>query len=116
MLLGENLWLKVADFGCSSLKGSLSLVRGGPRCYRHGWTAATTSDMDFFALGSTIFEIMTGRAPYEERNSKEAGRLFDTNVYPSLSDVPGAQIIERCWLNDIRFAEEVLTVLKTRLV
>ena len=64
VLLTKELDAKLGDFGGSPLDGSRLLIGvktthqcPGPTLSIHG---------DLFALGSTIYEIMTGHDPYEE--------------------------------------------------
>jgi len=117
MLLDADLSLKVADFGGSSLNGSKSLICGGVRYYVDDvWKGPTTPRMDYFALGSTIYEIMTGTSPYEEVNSKDVQPLFDSKTFPDLSGVPCGDLAEKCWRDEIDSAQEVYLCLKSRLL
>jgi serine/threonine protein kinase len=70
LLLDADLCLKIADFSGSSLDGSPAMVCPGPRYvapdpdWRPG--KPPTVEDDLFALGSTVYYILTGKAPFEE--------------------------------------------------
>ncbi|KAF1958581.1 kinase-like protein [Byssothecium circinans] len=117
ILLDANLELKLSDFGGSSLNGSTSLVCGSERFYPdHVWNGSTTPHMDLFALGSTIYEIMTSTNPYEDVTSGEVQPLFNSKVFPDVSNVPCGELIGGCWRDEVGSAEEVYMSLKARLL
>jgi hypothetical protein len=43
---------------------------------------------DLFALGSTIYELLTGHRPYEEVPSNEVERLYEEKNFPDISGLP----------------------------
>ena len=66
--LDENLDLKLGDFGGSSIDGCPAIL-----CYEMSHRHPELSDIspkgEFFALGSTIYENMTGSAPYAQTSN-----------------------------------------------
>ncbi|KAF2182956.1 hypothetical protein K469DRAFT_711313 [Zopfia rhizophila CBS 207.26] len=96
MLLDANLALKVADFGGSSLNGAASLVYGSKRFYLDRVWKDSTPCMNLFALGSTIYKIMTSTSPYKDVKSNEVQPLFNSKIFPDLSGVPCGELVERC--------------------
>ena len=54
---------------------------------------------DLFALGSTIYELLTGHSPYEEVPSDEVDRLYEEKNFPDISGLP----VEMSSSTSIRF-------------
>ncbi|KFY34884.1 hypothetical protein V494_06396 [Pseudogymnoascus sp. VKM F-4513 (FW-928)] len=107
-LLDDNLRLKIIDFEGSSLDGcepsSLEIARCFlPRDPREPSTAAT----ELFALGSTIYEIMTGKEPYLELGDDEVTALFTEKKFPPVDELPCGDVIMKCWLSKVHSAKEV---------
>jgi len=104
MLLDANGTLKVADFAGSSVEG----CRFPPSVdYDVGSKLPDETEptirSDTFALGSTIYEMMTHKAPYKERSYTEVQRLFKQQKFPDdfPEDFEAARglraIVEKCW-------------------
>jgi serine/threonine protein kinase len=107
-LLDIDLSLKICDFGGSSLDGSQATVAPGVR-YRLPSLGGTTVKEDLFALGSTIYFIVTGHEPYEElTDENQVEKLYEDGVFPDLSDVPFAEIIALCWRQEAESAKMIL--------
>lgn len=109
MLLDENLELKIVDFGCSSMDGAASSGVGGVRSYPAPIDHSTTAKHDIFALGSTIYEILTGNPPYHDLSSGRVVDLFGERKIPDLTDVPMKSVIEACWLDKSLSASDIHT-------
>lgn len=64
-LLDAGLDLKVADFGCVSIDGYLSSAGGDQRFYptAHMENGRFEPQHDIFALGSSIYEVLTAESP-----------------------------------------------------
>ncbi|PPJ60833.1 hypothetical protein CBER1_11637 [Cercospora berteroae] len=56
---------------------------------------------DLFAVGSAIYEIMTGHEPYENLDSiddmEKIEALFSSGTFPSTDGVPLHNVIQKCW-------------------
>src|SRR5450432_1780361 len=78
LLLDADLGLKIADFSGSSLEGSKASACVGTRFLQpeFNWRKPPTIQQDLFSLGSTIYSIMTGHAPFEELQSNEVQQLY----------------------------------------
>ena len=108
LLLDNNLQAKVADFGGCSINGSSSSAMGSVRFLRPGRSSASPDiQTDLFALGSTIYEIMTGASPYEDISSSQVKQLYALSQFPILNGVPGEGVIRACWLLQMQSAHEV---------
>ncbi|EME88681.1 uncharacterized protein MYCFIDRAFT_170267 [Pseudocercospora fijiensis CIRAD86] len=77
MLLDDRLELKITDFGCCSIDGSrptgAASIRFDP-C-NGDWRTLATQVEDLFALGSSIFEVLTGKRPLEDIPSESQIRF-----------------------------------------
>ena len=109
LLLDADLELKVADFACSSIQGSRSSGMGSVRFFlpRGSRSARPSTLTDLFSLGSTIYEIITGAAPYNDLASPQIQQLYQLSQFPDLVGVQLADVIRSCWLLQVQSAEEV---------
>ncbi|KAF2761775.1 kinase-like protein [Pseudovirgaria hyperparasitica] len=113
-LLDIDLSLRICDFGGSSLDGSQATVAPGVR-YRLPNLGEVTVKEDLFALGSTIYFIVTGHEPYEELTDDQVGELYKDGVFPGLDDVAFAEIIILCWRQEAESAKMTIDVMKRLL-
>ena len=113
LLLDESLQVKVADFGGCSVNGSWSSAMGSPRFQQpRPRPAPPTVSTDVFSLGSTLYEIMTGKPPYEDVSSAEVKQLYQDSQFPNLDGICGGEVIRSCWLLKIKSLDEVLTLIE----
>jgi serine/threonine protein kinase len=110
MFLDDKLELKIADFGCSSLDQSGSMAATDVRFYppRPSWNSPVSIDDDLFALGSCIYEVLTGNAPFAEISSPQAQILARLQQFPDLTGLDCRDIIRDCWLGRAQSAKHVL--------
>lgn len=108
MLLDRSLGLKIADFGCSSIDGSVSTGAAGVR-FRpcQDWRASANMDDDLFALGSSMYEILTGKSPFADVSSDQVRRLHELRQFADLTGLDMADIIRDCWLTKAHSAQAV---------
>lgn len=114
-LLDEQLTLKISDFGGSSVDGSRPEVCAGTRyapadeAWCRGWKPSPVGDL--FGLGSTLYYIATGNAPFHDMESGEVDKQFAACVFPTVDDVLGGDVILKCWMGGFTSAREVLSAL-----
>lgn len=116
-LLDEHLNLKIADFAGSSLDHSpTNNTRPGVRYTPPlaSWKVPTTQ-FDIFGLGSTMYYILTGKAPFHEFQSEEVERRYSAHDFPDLAGMPCAEIIQKCWLQQFGLVDEVIELMKSTL-
>lgn len=115
LLLDANLNLKIADFGGSNLDNNPTELGEETRYFiprDEDWTKTWTVKRDLFALGCTIYAVMTGMDPWHDQDSDKVRELFGAGSFPELTGVPCAETIERCWKQQYDSAHEVLDALK----
>ncbi|KAF2281011.1 kinase-like protein [Westerdykella ornata] len=106
VLLDADMNAKLADFSGSSLDGSPLLVVVTPSHAYPGEKNSTKAHL--FALGSLIYQIMTGFAPYNDLSEEETESKYLKGEFPatkSLGEV--GNIISKCWRCDYNTADVV---------
>jgi serine/threonine protein kinase len=77
-----------------------------------GQDAESTIQTDLFALGSTLYEIMTSELPYRELEDGEVEERFRQGIFPRVDYVVGGDIMMRCWEGRVNCADEVCKALQ----
>lgn len=115
---GCNNWivvqdrLKIIDFEGSSIDGEdagacyewFSYKESSPRISRK---------TDIFAFGCAIYEVMTGRQPYDELLPCEdrmirVKKLYAKNKFPEVENIPLGKLMQGCWNGTFDTMDEVL--------
>jgi serine/threonine protein kinase len=105
--------LKIIDFSGSSFDGKIGSAMESTRfCPPRSWDDESTVRTDLFALGSTIYEIMTGTEPYKELADEEVEARYSELIFPSVDSLPCGQVIMGCWKGEIKTAEEAMVLIK----
>ncbi|PSS18445.1 hypothetical protein M430DRAFT_27902 [Amorphotheca resinae ATCC 22711] len=68
----------------------------------------STVQSDLFALGSTLYEIMAGRRPYEGIPDGTITERYTKRIFPDVTSILCGDVIISCWQGCFRNAEEVL--------
>lgn len=71
-------------------------------------THDSTVESDLFALGSTLFELMTGKAPYDGQPRESIEAFFREGIFPRVEELLLGEIIKGCWTIKFLSAKEVL--------
>lgn len=108
-LLDAHLSLRIADFSGSSLNSSHPAACGSVRFTDPSFPrrAPPTTQEDLYALGSTIYFIMTSRYPYEELDSTEVRDRYRAQEFPDVAEICCGEIILRCWRSEVSSAQEI---------
>jgi serine/threonine protein kinase len=111
VFLDDSLNAKVADFAGSSIDGSPLLVVVTESHEFPGPRASIQADV--FALGSVLYEIMTGHPPYEGLGDSEIRALYLKRQFPETASL-GAMgaVIKQCWHGSFSGAEAAVETLR----
>ncbi|KAK9090432.1 hypothetical protein Sjap_023609 [Stephania japonica] len=124
LLLGEDMCVKVADFGISCLESQCGSGKGFTGTYR--WMAPEmikekhhTKKVDVYSFGIVLWELLTALTPFHDMTPEQAVfAVSQKNARPPLpADSPMAfnHLISRCWSSNPkrrpRF-EEIVTILE----
>ena len=106
-MLDVHLNAKLADFAGSSLDGSPLLVAVTAS---HRYPGPPLSILeDIFALGSTIYEIMTGGVPYPKCSDKEIKARYLESDFPNTKSLGSiGDIIMRCWQGQYNSCDAII--------
>lgn len=111
LLLGEDMCVKVADFGISCLESQTDSARAFTGTYR--WMAPEmikekhhTKKVDVYSFGIVLWELLTGLIPFDNMTPEQAAYAVSyKNARPPLpSKCPLAisNLINRCWSRNPR--------------
>lgn len=96
IFLDEELNAKVADFSGSSLDGSPLLVHV-TASHAHPKYAGSIKG-DLFALGSLLYQLTTGQAPYNLLTEREIEERYSRQEFPTTDSVGYiGKVIRGCW-------------------
>ncbi|KAK1711262.1 kinase-like domain-containing protein [Colletotrichum acutatum] len=114
-LLDDSLRLKIIDFSGSSVDGSHTEISPGTRYAAplpdRSLQSTPTVKSDLFSLGSTIYYIMMGKAPFQEFQSGEVREMYNNREFPDLTSVPHAGLILGCWSQSFESVDGLLSFL-----
>lgn len=110
LLLDAHLGLKIADFSGSSLEGSKASACNGRRFSIPDEVDCERSPMvkdDLFALGTTIYFIMTMQVPFPELSEEQVIENYRHSRFPDVSELSCGEVIQKCWTSQIASAKDV---------
>ncbi|KAK2623873.1 hypothetical protein QTJ16_006507 [Diplocarpon rosae] len=88
--------IKLSDFAGSSLDGTPLLVAATASHHCPGPPDSIQGDI--FALGSTLYEIVTGNVPYHELSEEEVEARYSKGEFPKTKSLgPIGDVITGCW-------------------
>lgn len=116
-LVAEDLSIKLCDLAGSAIGDLRALVGEEDRYNASSWTPRTLQT-DLFALSSMIYEISTGRRPYDEipdSDDEEVQRRFAAQIFPCLDGFKYREIISKCWTFQYASIEQLRSDLDRRV-
>ncbi|QDS71306.1 hypothetical protein FKW77_001664 [Venturia effusa] len=115
LLLDKELDIQLCDFA-GSLCGALKLDGGAmesPRFFLPRDILATPdTKSDLFALGSTIYFIMSDHEPYDSLTEEEVAAYYSNMKFPDVQSFPCGQVIAGCWKGEFKSAQDVVKAIR----
>jgi serine/threonine protein kinase len=116
ILLDEHLDVQLCDFAGSVFGtldgGAMESIRFFLPRDPH---AIPDTKSDLFALGSTMYFIMSDHEPYENLAEEEVAARYSRMEYPDVQSYLCGRIIESCWKGDFKSAQEVVDAIQETL-
>lgn len=111
--LDESLKLKLGDFAGSSIDDEPPLV-----CYDISHEHPDLTDIsiksELFALGSSLYEIMTGSKPYQGFSASSIRNAYRANTFPDLRRLEAlGNVITGCWNREYHSSDAVLAAIRS---
>ena len=118
LLLDKDLNIRLCDFQGRLLHpdGTIHLNGDSTEGVKSSMPRSDPNDAnwktDIFALGSAIYFMMKGHPPFPELNpwkdKLEIVSRFMTGQFSALDEVPGGDVVKKCWAGEYESADEVV--------
>ncbi|KAL5323491.1 hypothetical protein ACEPPN_008028 [Leptodophora sp. 'Broadleaf-Isolate-01'] len=118
LLLDKDLNIRLCDFQGRLLHpdGTIHLNGDSAEGVKSSMPRSDPNDAnwktDIFALGSAIYFIMKGHPPFPELDSwkdeLEIVSRFRNRQFPPLDEVPGGDVVKKCWTGEYESADKVV--------
>ncbi|GAO17465.1 uncharacterized protein UV8b_05982 [Ustilaginoidea virens] len=113
VFLDDKLDVKLGDFGGSAIDNLAPLIYYETSHYLPPGQD-TSPKTELFALGSTVYEMMTGARPYKDLPDHEVTAALSEGRYPDLGPVAAFRdTIMGCWRQTYATVEEALCHVKS---
>ncbi|OAA64216.1 Protein kinase-like domain protein [Niveomyces insectorum RCEF 264] len=108
VLVADDLTLRLIDFSGTATRDKKNLAAEGTRYYMPRDDYYKTSrNTDRFALGSTMYYIMTGKEPYYDMDRDLVDDEFAKKRYPKVDHLLIGEVILKCWKGEYEFMYDV---------
>ncbi|KJZ70602.1 hypothetical protein HIM_09990 [Hirsutella minnesotensis 3608] len=112
IFIDDCLNAKLGDFAGSSIDG-LPFLTMYETSHSLPGTSSVPVKREIFALGSTFYEIMTCRRPFDGMGDCEIESLFRQGCFPDLQQVRAlGTVMSKCWNGQYGTVEDVLQDIK----
>ncbi|KAG8623516.1 hypothetical protein KVT40_008492 [Elsinoe batatas] len=100
--------LRIIDFSGSGLPERPGTAWEGIRHFKpRGENEHSTKRTDIFAVGSTLYEIVTGAQPFAELSDSEVEVEYRQGNFPVTAGLVCGQVIWRCWTGDVESIDHI---------
>jgi serine/threonine protein kinase len=111
ILISSSMDIKICDFGFATKAGEKVACVPEIRYARNhlGPSHASFQD-DLFSVGSLFYEILTGTQPYQDIESTEVYKRFESLEFPPLDCMQPeyfAEVISKCWNSKYNAVDEL---------
>ena len=115
ILLDADLRARLSDFGGSSLDGSPLIVAVAESHMYPGPGPITSIQGDIFALGSTIYEFMTGVSPFDDLEDEEIELRYSKGVFPDTTGLGLiGDVVKQCWTQKYCDCQDIIEDIRGR--
>lgn len=99
LLIDAEKRILLCDFAGSFIddKGATIMAENGYRHPDKDEYTTPTIRCEIHTLGSTMYEIITGKQPHHGLEKEAVAKLLEEGRYPDVSKVPLGGVIRRCW-------------------
>lgn len=121
ILVDKNFHIKVADFGISTKKSTNLNSKVGTLNWLapeilNGSASVYLESADIYSFGMILWELVSGRIPYEGKNHLQILRMIDMHELESIpanTNPVYAELIRACWKSDPKNRPTISEVLDT---
>jgi serine/threonine protein kinase len=76
----------------------------------------STMQSDIFALGSSLYELVTGQTPYNDLEEQVIQSLFEVETFPNTDTLLFGGIILGCWIKEFASVNDIIWAVETPTV
>ena len=109
LLVDAEKRIMLCDFGGSYIDDEKATIMAEVG-YRHPdekECAVPTIRCEIHALGSTMYEIITGKEPHHGLKKEVIAELLEREQYPDVSKVHLGDVIRKCWKGDFECVDSI---------
>lgn len=119
LLLDKQLDIQLCDFA-GSLFSALNLDGGAMESTRfflpRDKLATPDANSDLFALGSTMYFIMSDHEPYDSLEEEEVAAHYSRMEFPDVQSLPYGRVIAGCWKGEFKSAQDVVDAMSKDVI
>lgn len=116
-VVDAGLRLRIIAFSGAAVDGNPPpfIERAGFFLERDVEVEGSSAKSDLFAVGSTIYQIVTGVPPYADHGDDEIDEMFARREFPSLDGVLFGEVIGCCWAQGYMWARQALNAVEREI-
>jgi serine/threonine protein kinase len=107
LLLDDKFDVKLSDFQGTYKDLDGHAMESTRFCLPREPTTPPNVRTDLFALGSTIYTIMTGHEPYRDLPDAEVEERYRKRQFPPVNAIFGGEMVWKCWMEAYASAKDL---------